>query len=428
MRNIKSPHFNQLKQPWEPIIHNNITNPELKRSRTSNRTVSSQRRVSRRFLILFAVILLPLIAGCTGDIGSESDGWNPPISEDGVVYVGTKEGKVVALIDNGFEGVAQREIWSFPTSIDQADISGSYSTPLIQGNLLYVAGIDGYIYALNKENGSLNDGGWRRPKGLVDELDPLVAGLAYDPMNDIILSGNEDGQLNAYTADFGENFWEKPFQAGDTIWSTPVIENGTAYFGSHDHKAYAVRLSSGEEIWQYETDGVIAGKPLLFDDKIIFGSFDKSLYALSQDSDGNVSLDWSYEGDNWFWVGAVTDGKTIFAPNMDGNIYALDTNGNLLWKHNVGASIVSQPVVIDRGLVVVNKDGELIVLDTGTANRGIGRELSNPIKLDAQVMAALFAVGDSVFVGSQDRRVRRVDLKVGETAWCWDTKEGSCNN
>ena len=166
----------------------------------------------------------------------------------------------------------------------------------------------------------------------------------------------------------------------------------------------------------------------MFDDKIIFGSFDKSLYALSQDSDGNVSLDWSYEGDNWFWVGAVTDGKTIFAPNMDGNIYALDTNGNLLWKHNVGASIVSQPVVIDRGLVVVNKDGELIVLDTGTANRGVGRELSNPIKLDAQVNAALFAVGDSVFVGSQDRRVRRVDLKVGETAWCWDTKEGSCNN
>ena len=91
MRNIKSPHFNQLKQPWEPIIHNNITNPELKRSRTSNRTVS------RRFLILFALILLPLIAGCTTDIGSESDGWNPPISEDGVVYVGTKEGKVVAL-------------------------------------------------------------------------------------------------------------------------------------------------------------------------------------------------------------------------------------------------------------------------------------------------------------------------------------------
>jgi len=52
---------------------------------------------------------LPLIAGCTGNIGDESDGWNPPVSEDGVVYVGTKDGKVVALIDNGFEGVAQRE-------------------------------------------------------------------------------------------------------------------------------------------------------------------------------------------------------------------------------------------------------------------------------------------------------------------------------
>jgi hypothetical protein len=48
--------------------------------------------------------------------------------------------------------------------------------------------------------------------------------------------------------------------------------------------------------------------------------------------------------------------------------------------------------------------------------------------LDAEVNAALFADGDSVFVGSQDRRVRRIDLKVGETAWCWDTRDGSCNN
>ena len=109
MRNIKSPPINLLKQPWEPIIHNNIAIPELQRSRTRKSSVSSKRIISRRFLILFALFLLPLIAGCTGNIGDESDGWNPPLSEDGVVYVGTKDGKVVALIDNGFEGVAQRE-------------------------------------------------------------------------------------------------------------------------------------------------------------------------------------------------------------------------------------------------------------------------------------------------------------------------------
>ena len=113
---------------------------------------------------------------------------------------------------------------------------------------------------------------------------------------------------------------------------------------------------------------------------------------------------------------------------MDGNIYALDTNGNLLWKHHVGGPIVSQPVLVERGLVVVNKAGELLLLDTEISSQGSSRELSNPIKLDAEVKAALSAEGNSVFVGSHDRRVRRVDLKVGETAWCWDTRDGSCNN
>lgn len=425
MRNINPSNINI---PLELTIDTDFNNSNTGLPVSTHRVGSPNKITYRKVLILFALILLPLIAGCTRDIGSESDGWNAPVSDDGVVYVGTKDGDIIALVDNGFEGVAKRELWSFPTSVDQNDIGGSYSTPLIQGDLVYVAGIDGHVYALNKENGSLNDGGWRRPKGIVEDLDPLVAGLAYDPTNNIILSPTEDGRLNAFTADLGENFWEQPFQAGDTIWSTPAIKDGIAYFGSHDNKVYAVRLSSGEEIWQYETGGVIAGNPLLFDGKIIVGSFDKKLYALSADADGNVSLDWSFEGDKWFWAGAVTDGRTIFAPNMDGNIYALDTDGNLLWKHQVDGPIVARPVVIDKGLVVVNKHGKLLVLDTSPTNLGLGRELANPMELDAQVKATIIAEGDSVYIGTDDRRIRRIDLKVGETAWCWDTKDGSCNN
>ena len=413
---------------WKKIIHKKLATSELHLSRTNSGPVQVNLLYNRRLLILFALILLPLLAGCNDHIRTESTGWNPPVSENGVVYVATKDGEMIALIDNGFEGVANREIWSFPASIDQTGIRGAYGTPVINDDLVYVAGIDGHVYALNKGNGSISDGGWKRPRGFVEEQAPLVSGLTYDPVNNIILSATAPGQLNAYTADLGEDFWENPFQADKTIWSTPVVDSQFAYFGSHDHNFYAVRLSDGKKFWNFQTGGVIAGKPLLFDDKVIFGSFDRTLYAVSADADGNVSVDWTFKGNNWFWAGAVTDGITIYAPNMDGNIYALDTNGNLLWKHNVGGSIVSQPVLVDRGLAVVNKGGDLVLLDTDTSRDGVSRELSNPIKLDAQAKAPLFSDGDVVFVGSQDRRVRRVDLKVGETAWCWDTRDGSCNN
>ena len=203
------------------------------------------------------------------------------------------------------------------------------------------------------------------------------------------------------------------------------MDNGIGYFGSHDHKVYAVTLNDGEELWQYETGGVVAGKPLVFDGKVIAGSFDRSLYALSVES-GIVQ--WKFEADNWFWAGAVTDGKTIFAPNMDGNIYALDRNGNLLWKHDVGSAIVSSPVLVPRGLVVAAKDGVLFLLDTGPADLGLQRVLFNQKIGDAEIKAPLFADGDSVYIGSQDSTVRRIEFKAGQrNVWCRHTKDGLCN-
>ena len=382
---------------------------------------SHGRSRNRRLLVLFALILLPLIAACSRNIGGEADGWNPPVTSGGVVYVGTKDGEVKAIIDDS-SGNLQTS-WTFPSLSNETNLKGTYNTPLVVGDLVYVTGIDGYIYALNTETGSISDGGWRRPQGQFEEPEPLVAGPAYDPINDLILSPSEDGFLYAYTAKAGEQRWA--FETGAAIWSTPVVNNSVGYFGSHDHKIYAVSLSDGEERWQYETGGVVAGKPLLFDGKVIAGSFDKKLYAISA-ADGTLA--WTFEADNWFWAGAVDDGETIFAPNMDGNIYALDKDGNLLWKQDVGASIVSAPVLVPRGLVVAAKDGNLLLLDTGPANSGQQRVLFNQKIGDAEIKAPLFADGNSVYVGSQDRTVRRIEFSNGQrNVWCLDTRNGSCN-
>ena len=374
-------------------------------------------------MVLCALILLPLLAACTGNIGGESDGWNPPVSSDGVVYVGTKDGEVIALIDDGTGNL--QTSWTFPSASNEDTLQGMYNTPLVVGDLVYVSGIDGFLYALDKESGRVTEGGWRRPQGQFEEPDTLVAGPAYDPTNDIILSPSEDGNLYAYTAKSGDQAWS-PFHTGAPIWSTPTVENGIGYFGSHDHKVYAVTLNDGKELWQYETGGVVAGKPLVFDGKVIAGSFDKKLYAISAE-DGTLA--WTFEAENWFWAGAITDGRTIFAPNMDGNIYALDRNGNLLWKHDVGSAIVSSPVLVPSGLVVAAKDGFLLLLNTGPADFGLQRVLFNQKIGDAEIKAPLFADGDSVYVGSQDSTVRRIEFKGGQrNVWCLHTRDGRCNN
>jgi hypothetical protein len=106
--------------------------------------------VSWRLAALLALMVLPLLSACTGrDIGGVGTGWNPPVSEGEVVYVGTKEGQVKSYIDHGFEGV--RPNWTFPTGDGSIDLEGVYSTPLIVGGLLYVAAQDGFLYALEPE-------------------------------------------------------------------------------------------------------------------------------------------------------------------------------------------------------------------------------------------------------------------------------------
>ena len=377
-----------------------------------------------RLLVLCAILIGPILAACTGNVESKSDGWNPVVSANNVVYIGTKDGEVIAVFDDGSGNLQDK--WLFPSNQGQENLGGIYNTPVVHGNLVYVNGIDGFLYALDRETGQLTGDGWKRPQSFFENPKPLVAGPAYDPANDIVLSPSEDGKVYAYSAKNGNEFWD-PFSTGGPIWSTPAVRDGFAYFGSHDHKVYALNLSDGEERWQFETKGVVAGKPLVFDGKVIAGSFDRTLYALSLD-DG--SKQWSIEGDNWFWAGAVTDGKTIFAPNMDGNIYALDRSGSLLWKHHVGSAIVSTPVLVPNGLVVAAKDGNLLLLDTSSDNLGLRRVLFNQKIGNADIKAPLFAIGDSVYVGSQDKTARRIDFKGGQrNVWCLDTQgEDGCIN
>ena len=377
-----------------------------------------------RLQVLFLIVVLPILVACTGNVESKSDGWNPAISVNGTVYIGTKDGEVIAVVDDSSGNLQAK--WSFPSNQGQDNLSGVYNTPVVNGNLVYVNGIDGFLYALDRETGQLTGNGWKRPENFFEQPEPLVAGPAYDPVNDIVLSPSEDGKVYAYTAKNGNEFWD-PFLTGGPIWSTPAVQDGVAYFGSHDHKVYAVSLSDGKEQWQFETGGVVAGKPLVFDGKVIAGSFDKSLYGLSL-KDGVPQ--WSIEGDNWFWAGAVTDGRTIFAPNMDGNIYALDRSGNLLWKHDVGSAIVSTPVLVPNGLVVAGKDGKLLLLNTSTENLSWQREKHSIQFRDTEIKAPLFSVGDSVYVGLQNRTVRRIDFKEGQRpVWCLDTRgEAGCIN
>ena len=387
------------------------------------------------FCGLAAIVLVA--TGCTPNLGASTRGWGAVAVADGVVYATTLEGQVYALNDLGPEGVSTRWV---STVGNEDGFGGAYNSPAV-GRFLYVSGIDGSLYAIESPaGGGAAVAAWRRPQVESEEMLPLVGSPGLDEAGGIIAVGSEDGGLYAYNALTGDGLRWSPFQTEGEIWSTPALRNGVAYFGSQDGKVYAVSLSSGELIWEFETGAAIVASPVIHKNLLIIGSFDRKLYALGL-SDGQPR--WEFAADNWWWAKPVSSGKAIFAPAMDGKVYALDENGSLLWEHDLGAPIVSSPALLERGLVVTTVEGRLSVLRATETSHGAAQEIASLnlgdddkprfkaplVSLPDRIVNGLPEPADSVYIGSDDGKVRRVQVRSGiNILWCYDTQENTrCN-
>ncbi|CAI8018352.1 Uncharacterized protein YxaL [Geodia barretti] len=385
---------------------------------------------SLRLLFGFAVlgVLCLTVAGCGRDLGASTKGWGSVAVANGVVYATTLSGQVYALDDNGSEGVSTRWVSAVGA---EGGLGGAYSSPAV-GRYVYVSGIDGFLYAFD---GSAGAGSaqvvWRQPQIEAEDMPPLVSSPALDEAGGIIAVGSEDGGLYAYNALTGDNLRWSPFRTEGKIWSTPVLRNGVAYFGSQDGSVYAVSLETGALIWRFDTGGAVVATPLIHKNLLIVGSFDRQLYGLGL-NDGQPR--WQFGAENWWWATPVSSGRAVYAASMDGNVYALDDNGVLLWTYDMGDPIVADPVLVERGLVVASQEGRVVLLRASVSAQEPPQEIASFSIRDGEIKAPLvksstIGFGGSneqevVYVGTDDGKVRRLQVLSGFTPhWCYDTED-----
>ena len=404
----------------------------MPRSFSVHPTLLPWRRLpGRRGIWLFSPVLLAallILTGCTGrDLISWGEGWTPAAVSDGVVYVGTRDGDILALDANrngNLRGDEQVK-WRFSPEGD-ARLGAIFGAPAVGEEYVYVAdrgnrdGTGARLYALRKDRGS--DGVIRSDMGEwgKDVGGAVVGGPAL--ADGLVLIGSDDGNLSAYyTAGDtpGRLAWR--FSTGGQIWTTPLVEDGIAYFGSMDRHIYAVLTTgdrAGDEVWSYETGGAVLSKPLQLDGMLIIGSFDKKLYAL--DSTDGTFL-WSFAANDWLWAGPVSDGEYIYASSMDGTVYALDKNGNPIWPvpFKAESPVVSTPVLIDDMLVVATDGGKLHLLRTSD---GSEREVFKDL-LGGRVKAPLSREDNVVFIGAEDSTVRGMNVERWAEVWQISTRE-----
>ena len=168
-----------------------------------------------------------------------------PVWSEGVIYFGSDDNNMYAV-----DAETGHQKWKYVT---QGPVPCS---PAVVGGVVYFASYDGKFYALNAATGRLKwkfaTAGERRfeAKGL-DGLQPKNQTIA-DP-------------------------W-------DVYLSSPVVVNGTVYFGSGDGNLYALDAGSGELRWKFQTGDVVHASPAYDSRHAVRGSWDSYLYAVDAET------------------------------------------------------------------------------------------------------------------------------------------------
>ncbi len=134
-----------------------------------------------------------------------------------------------------------------------------------------------------------------------------------------------------------------------------------------------------------------------------------ALEALSGPATGR--LVWSSRGnDIKFPLSIATPGDRFVVASSDGTVLALAAaDGRELWRGDVGAKLAAGVGSDGRFAAVVNRDNELVVLDTGKV---VWKKA-----LPTPVVAAPFVAGERVFALTLDRQVLAYDALDGRKIW-----------
>jgi len=200
------------------------------------------------------------------------------------------------------------------------------ASPVCGKEKVYIGDISGSLFALDKKSGTKL---WKYQAG-----EAIYGTAAIE--NNLLVITSADSAIHCIDVSTGKGIWK--VKTGNALVSVPSIEKGIVYAGASDGVFRAIDLKSGNLLWEYNgIKSYVETKPLVYENKIIFGAWDSKLYALNKN---NGELVWSWEGPFKHslyspaacWPVAA-NGK-IFIAAPDRNISAIDAqSGKTIWRN-----------------------------------------------------------------------------------------------
>ncbi len=175
-----------------------------------------------------------------------------PAVHDGVVYAGSAGGHLYAV-----DAATGEQRWSFATAAPVR------SSPVVAGERVFFAGWDHKVYAVTAAEGKEV---WRFDTGGVVQASPAVGGGR-------LYIGSRNPKVFALDLEDGSKIWEYLHEDGSWVESTGVVDDGTFYVGSSDALILqAFDAATGKLRWSYRTGGWSWGTPAVAGDAVYIGA------------------------------------------------------------------------------------------------------------------------------------------------------------
>ena len=163
--------------------------------------------------------------------------------------------------------------------------------------------------------------------------------------------------------------WKRTLGAG--IYARPLILDDKVIFGSKDGALYALNKNTGSIVWKYNTAGEVITSAAANKEQIVFSSTDGNIYSITQ---RHGARKWLHLASYKINTNPVVFNDKVFFGDADGNFYCLSAdNGSLLWKIHLTGTILPHPSV-EKNTMYIATTNDLMAIDlkSGKQNWKVG--------------------------------------------------------
>ena len=316
----------------------------------------------RKKLIFVTTILLGafLLSACAGGAvrgmswpGLAADGNMAYLADGPFVYA-------VSLADG-------KELWRYPGKRDNKLVF--YSTPVVTPDGLVIigsAGTDHSLVALNPNDIDPNTNAPFEEWKFTGAKDHWVAAPLI--VENKLFAVNSDGNLYIIDLQDGRSSKEATVVELDgRLWSQPVTDGERVYITSLDHSVIAVDVNTYEVTWHENLGGAVPGSAVVSEDGALYvGSLASQLEKFDPATGNHQAV---VNAENWVWSTPSLDGDTLYFGDVDGNLYSYNTStGKLNWNpvkpdDSETASITASPLVNSDHVLIATESGSVFAVD-----------------------------------------------------------------